>query len=214
MTFVDATDDLGPAFVLDGEGSGWASLFWQAFRRSRNAMVLLDEQRRHVDVNGSYLQLLGYRRRALVGRPVHDFVDHGPVVTPEQWREALSRPQFHGVVDAIRSDGSRVTVEFAGHPELVTGRQLILVVVLRAVPAGRRRKEATHGSVGAGVLSKREREVVRLLSLGATGPEIAEDLHISHNTVRTHVHNAMTKMGARSRAQLVAMSMANGHALG
>jgi DNA-binding NarL/FixJ family response regulator len=55
---------------------------------------------------------------------------------------------------------------------------------------------------------------VRLLSLGATGPEIAEDLHISHNTVRTHVHNAMTKMGARSRAQLVAMSMANGHALG
>ena len=87
MSFVDATDDLGPTFVVDAGGSGWASLFWQAFRRSRNAMVLLDEQRRHVDVNGAYLQLLGYRRRALVGRPVHDFVDHGPVVTPEQWRE-------------------------------------------------------------------------------------------------------------------------------
>jgi PAS domain S-box-containing protein len=214
LSFVEVTDETRPAAVVEGGGAGWASLFWQAFRRSRNSMVLLDEHRRHVDVNGAYLQLLGYRRRALVGRPVHEFVDHGPVVTPEQWRQALSRPQFHGVVDVIRSDGGRVTVEFAGHPELVTGRQLILVVVLRAVPAGRRRKEETRGVVGIGVLSKREREVVGLLSLGATGPEIAEDLHISHNTVRTHVHNAMTKMGARSRAQLVAMTMATGHALG
>ena len=214
MSFVDATDDTRPATVNDGRGSGWASLFWQAFRRSRNAMVLLDEQRRHVDVNGAYLQLLGYRRRALLGRPVHDFVDHGPVVTPEEWRQALERPQFHGVVDVIRNDGGRITVEFAGHPELVTGRQLVLVVVLRSVPTGRRRKDETRGLVGTGVLSKREREVVSLLSLGATGPEIAEDLHVSHNTVRTHVHNAMTKMGARSRAQLVAMTMANGNALG
>ncbi len=214
MSFVYATDETRPAAVVDVAGSGWASLFWQAFRRSRNAMVLLDEHRRHVDVNGAYLKLLGYRRRALVGRPVYDFVDHGPVVTPEQWRQALERPQFHGVVDAIRSDGGRITVEFAGHPELVTGRQLILVVVLRSVPAGRRRKDETRGLVGTGVLSKREREVVKLLSLGATGPEIAEDLHVSHNTVRTHVHNAMTKMGARSRAQLVAMTMANGNALG
>ena len=96
---------------------------------------------------------------------------------------------------------------------MVTGKQLILVVILRAVPAGRRRKQETPGLVGTGELSKRESEVVRLLSLGATGPEIAEDLHVSHNTVRTHVHNAMTKMGARSRAQLVAMTMANGNAL-
>ena len=59
MSFVDATDDTRAAAVADGRGSGWASLFWQAFRRSRNAMVLLDEQRRHVDVNGAYLQLLG-----------------------------------------------------------------------------------------------------------------------------------------------------------
>lgn len=214
MSFVEATDETRPATVVDGGGSGWASLFWQAFRRSRNAMALLDEQRRHIDVNGAYLQLFGYRRRALVGRAVYEFMDHGPLLTPEQWRQALLRPQFHGVVDVIRSDGGRVTVEFGGHPELVTGKQLILVVVLRAVPAGRRRKQETHAGFGTGELSKREREVVRLLSLGATGPEIAEDLHISHNTVRTHVHNAMTKMGARSRAQLVAMTMANGHALG
>jgi DNA-binding CsgD family transcriptional regulator len=52
-----------------------------------------------------------------------------------------------------------------------------------------------------------------MVALGASGPEIADELRISHDTVRTHVRNAMTKLGARSRAQLVAMSLAEGHAL-
>jgi DNA-binding CsgD family transcriptional regulator len=62
-------------------------------------------------------------------------------------------------------------------------------------------------------LSAREREVVRLVAAGETGPEIAEHLHISHATVRTHVRNAMAKVGARSRAHLVAKALGDGHAL-
>ena len=56
-------------------------------------------------------------------------------------------------------------------------------------------------------LSVREREVVRLVAEGATGKEIADELQISHETVRTHVRNAMTKVGARSRAHLVAKAL-------
>jgi PAS domain S-box-containing protein len=40
--------------------SGWSALFRDAFNQSRNAMVLLDDERRHVEVNGAYVQLLGY----------------------------------------------------------------------------------------------------------------------------------------------------------
>ena len=47
-----------------------------------------------------------------------------------------------------------------------------------------------------------------------TGPESADELHISHDTVRKHVRNAMTKLGARSRAHLVAKALGEGHALG
>ena len=56
--------------------------------------------------------------------------------------------------------------------------------------------------------------MVRLVALGDTGPEIAEELGITHDTVRTHVRNAMAKTGARSRAQLVAMALGEGHVLG
>jgi DNA-binding NarL/FixJ family response regulator len=55
---------------------------------------------------------------------------------------------------------------------------------------------------------------VGLIAHGESGPEIADQLHISHDTVRTHVRNAMTKLGARSRAQLVAKSLGDGHVLG
>ena len=53
-------------------------------------------------------------------------------------------------------------------------------------------------------LSAREREIVRLVAEGQTGPEIADELGIAHDTVRTHVRHAMDKLGARSRAHLVA----------
>ena len=64
-----------------------------------------------------------------------------------------------------------------------------------------------------GELSDREREIVHLVALGRSGPEIAEELGIAHDTVRTHVRNAMDKLGARSRAHLVAKALGEGHAL-
>ena len=75
---------------------------------------------------------------------------------------------------------------------------------------GSRFREAEPGEHEAGSLSAREREIVRLVALGSSGPEIAEELSITHNTVRTHVRNAMTKSGARSRAHLVAKALGDG----
>jgi PAS domain-containing protein len=57
--------------------SGWEGLFWEAFKRSRNAMVLADSRRCVVEVNGAFLGLLGYRRSELVGRPIYEFVAGG-----------------------------------------------------------------------------------------------------------------------------------------
>ena len=198
---------------LEAEESGWASLFWQAFKQSRNPMMLLDERRHIVDVNGACVRLVQHQRTELLGHPARTLVRGGPLFTAAQWREVLAQPQFTGSAELVHADGSRVTVDFAGHPEIVTGHRLILVVALRVGRGGRRPSDPDESPKRAGSLSARERDVVRLLSLGSTGPEIADELHVAHNTVRTHVRNAMTKLGARSRAQLVAMSLADGHAL-
>jgi DNA-binding CsgD family transcriptional regulator len=54
-------------------------------------------------------------------------------------------------------------------------------------------------------LSPREREILVLLSEGLTGRAIARRLFLSPETVRTHVRNATTKLGAKTRVQAVAM---------
>jgi DNA-binding CsgD family transcriptional regulator len=54
-------------------------------------------------------------------------------------------------------------------------------------------------------LSPREHEILALLSEGLTGRAIARQLFLSPETVRTHVRNATTKLGAKTRVQAVAM---------
>ncbi|MGI5128201.1 response regulator [Pseudonocardia sp. CA-107938] len=55
-------------------------------------------------------------------------------------------------------------------------------------------------------LTAREREIVGLVAHGLSNTEIADALTISHATTKTHVSRAMTKLGARDRAQLVAFA--------
>jgi PAS domain S-box-containing protein len=191
---------------------GWAALFWSAFKDSRNAMVLLDEHRRHVDVNGAYLKLAGYARDEVIGRPVWEYVAGGPQQTDRQWEQSIARGELSGQAGLVCADGTTVTVQYAGHTEVVTGQRLVLFVALSTSRWGRHsRRDPDTGARNA--LSGREREIVRLVAAGQTGPEIAEHLHISHATVRTHVRNAMAKVGARSRAHLVAKALGDGHAL-
>jgi DNA-binding CsgD family transcriptional regulator len=58
-----------------------------------------------------------------------------------------------------------------------------------------------------GPLSNREREIVELLADGLSGAEIAERLVLSPETVRTHIRNAMSKLGASTRSQAVAVAL-------
>jgi len=190
--------------------AGWSGLFRTAFKRSRNPMALLDERRRHVDVNGSMIGLLGHPRTALIGHPVYEFVAGGPLATEQEWQEALMGPDFTGQADLIRADGGTVTVQFAAHPEVVTGRRLMLFVALQTSRRGRDMSAVSRPPTTASALSRREIEIVGMVAQGGTSAEIAEALHLSNNTVRTHVRNAMNKLDVRSRAQLVAKVMGEG----
>jgi len=173
-------------------------------------MVLADARRLQVDVNSAYAQLLGRRPSELIGRPLYEFVEGGPLLSPEEWRDLMLKDEVAGDVGMKLPSGEVVLVHWAGHPELVTGRQLVLFVALTTFRSGRHFRRQVEQPENDSVLSDRELEIARLVALGESGPEIADKLHITHNTVRTHVRNAMTKTGARSRAHLVAKAMGQG----
>lgn len=98
-----------------------------------------------------------------------------------------------------------------------------LVMAVRHVAAG---DNYVHPSLGAallepevvtarpsgpgGQLSEREVDVLRLVALGHTNADIAEELYVSVRTVETHRAHVQQKLGVKSRAELVRITREHG----
>ena len=93
-----------------------------------------------------------------------------------------------------------------------------LVSAVRAVASGRvhldpqvgARLARGIGTPAAEGLTQRETEVLKLIALGHTNPEIGEQLYLSVRTVESHRSSLMRKLGLRTRAQLVRHAMDTG----
>ena len=67
--------------------------------------------------------------------------------------------------------------------------------------------EALRRATNGDGLTPREIEIVRLIALGHTSAEIACRLHLSRRTVETHRARAYSKLGFRTRAELVRFAL-------
>ncbi len=76
--------------------------------------------------------------------------------------------------------------------------------------SGSMRPTGTQSSIGAEVLSPREREVIKLIAEGYRTREIATFLSLSHKTIEKHRSNLMRKLSLRSAAAVTAYAIANG----
>lgn len=63
---------------------------------------------------------------------------------------------------------------------------------------------ATADALARTGVTPRELDVLRLVALGRTNPEVAEALHLARNTVKTYLQSAMGKLGARNRVEAIA----------
>jgi DNA-binding NarL/FixJ family response regulator len=125
-------------------------------------------------------------------------------------REGVSAPAL--LMTAGRSPGLNEAVRDAGGQGgiLKSGAVSELVDALRAVASRRaRRGHATSGG-GRSLLSPRERQVLRLVARGRTNREIAADLGVGPETVKTLLARAFAKLGAHRRAEAVATAQAKG----
>lgn len=82
-------------------------------------------------------------------------------------------------------------------PSLLTG-SLFTQIVEHAVNGGDRPSKLIE-SVR---MTKRERQVIELISDGLTNKEIAQKLHLSQYTVKSHVHNILEKLAIHTRVQI------------
>ena len=60
-------------------------------------------------------------------------------------------------------------------------------------------------------LTKREKQVLRLIGRSLSSKEMAAELHVATSTIETHVRNLFDKLGAKNRMELVSYAIKNGY---
>jgi len=127
-------------------------------------------------------------------------------------REGNSTPAV--IITARPERGLNETAREAGAQgsKLKRGSEDELLDVLRRVVAGEEAFDHRHPrrAPAAGALSPREREVIRLLTTGATNRQISEELGIGAETVKTLVSRSYSKLGVTRRAEAIAAAHEQG----
>jgi DNA-binding NarL/FixJ family response regulator len=119
------------------------------------------------------------------------------------------------VIEALDAGASGFLIKNTDPGQLLHGIRLVAGGEALLSPGLTRRLIARlvgrtpNRQVNAGTLAQlteREREVAGLAAYGMSNDEIAVALSISRATAKTHISRAMAKLGARDRAQLVALA--------
>ena len=127
------------------------------------------------------------------------------------------------VYDALRAGASGFLLKDTPPEELLdairviaAGNALLAPSVTRTLIAefAGRAAPLLKNANALGMITPREREVLLLVSRGRSNGEIAEELHMSGATAKTHVSRLLSKLGARDRAQLVVIAYESGLATG
>ncbi len=91
----------------------------------------------------------------------------------------------------------------AAGESLLSQREVIELLRL----AGQRREEEREARLALDRLTRREREVLQALADGLNDKEMAERLHMSVRTARTHMVNILGKLGVESRLQALIFAL-------
>jgi DNA-binding NarL/FixJ family response regulator len=115
------------------------------------------------------------------------------------------------VLTAIRTGARGYLLKGASISEIATAIRTVAAGGTALAPqvAGKL-ADAVRAPRGAGPLSTREREVLRLIAQGLPGKQIAGELSITERTVKFHTASVVRKLGADNRAQAVAIAAQRG----
>ena len=121
------------------------------------------------------------------------------------------------VYEALVAGASGFLVKDAPREQLVgairavnRGEELLAPSITRRLIEEFTRTDRLPTHPGIASLTDREREVLLLVARGLPNAEIAQELFVSIQTVKTHVARMLTKLGARDRVQAVVIAYESG----
>jgi LuxR family maltose regulon positive regulatory protein len=184
-------------FVADGS----TALLRQSQDLLERLLVAAEEGER----SGSVVEILTLQAVAL-----HHGADEYAGVPALQRALTVAEPEGQVWVFAREGEVMRSLLRrlLGGRPDWAHARRVLELAVAsttRSAPVDPRPVVAEAAQSGQLVepLSRRERDILRLLASDLSGPDIARELVVSVNTVRTHTRNIYAKLGVTSRRAAV-----------
>lgn len=192
---------------------GAASHLRSAFALSQHSMLIADDQRRWVTGNAAACDLLGVTQEEISWHTMDEFVpSDARQRLDEHWEQFLASGAAEGWYSLHIPARGQVPIEFSATANVLPSRHLSVFI-----PADGSADPVEPGALGwtpvpteSGGrlrLTDREREIMALVASGLQGADIAERLFLSPETIKSHVHNAMGKLGAHTRAHAVAIAL-------
>lgn len=182
-------------------------VLWAFMETAPVALLAADDDRGIVRVNERWCALTGHAAADVQGLRIDD------LLAPEshsaldlRWRDLLASGLGTARLVLLGPDGSRAAAQLGAFANVLPGVHVAACIAEHEPDAGVARAGRRRG----GQLTRREQESLRLVAMGMTTTVAAEQLGISPETVRTHVRNAMNKLGAHTRAQAIAVAMRDG----
>ena len=124
------------------------------------------------------------------------------------------------VFDALAAGASGFLLKDARPEDLISGVRSVAAGDALLAPSVTRRliglfahdrpARSRRAGDSLGLLTNREREVLRLVARGLSNMDIAAELHITDHTVKTHVANLLNKLDLRDRVHAVIFAYENG----
>jgi DNA-binding CsgD family transcriptional regulator len=186
------------------------------------ALVVVDDDRNCLETNLAACRITGRAREELLEGRLDDMLASSMRERLENVWKAFAESGGHAGPFELAARGEAAgSVDISVTAEVLPGRHLLILTASDQpqAPSDARAPRAAHAAVasrrsragvGGRTPSAREREILGLLATGSTDGQIAASLELSPATVQTHVRNAKSKLGARTRAQAVAMALQSG----
>ena len=180
--------------------------------RSSRALLIVDDACTCLEASLGACTLLGLARAEVLDSRLHDLLEPASREPFTHVWEAFRASGGHAGPFALAETANTTEVEITVTPAMLPGFHLIALtdpLSADVAPATVARR-GPGGAPGQRVPTSRECQVLELLASGSTDAEAASLLALSPATVQTHVRNAKAKLGAKTRAQAVALAVHRG----
>ncbi len=174
------------------------------------ALVVVDDDCRVAEASVAGCRLLGTRRSELIDRPLADTLTPAAADRLVRVWDAFSETGGHAGPFALSAPNGSDSIDINVTAAVVPGRHLVLLSTTGTAGSRATASALTLPRSGARTPTSRERQILAMLAEGDTDAQVAAQLGLSPATVQTHVRNAKAKLGARTRAQAVALALRQG----